>query len=556
MITRVIHWFSERSSFPDWLKTQFFHSIIDDTWCRIVGKCLLFLLLLQFITGCTILFFYVPSSPHAHTSLLYLIKEVPCGAILRALHHQSANGLIILTLTYLLLLFWRAAYKNRRELLWFNAVLFLGLVLAACFTGQLLPWDQKGYYGTRVGASILGSLPIIGESAAQIFMGDHIISTLTLSRFFAVHVFLIPLIFIGLLFLRTFINANREVIVNISAYYPKQFVRETFAITTIFSIIFLISWRLGSPLEPAADPSDLNYLARPEWFFLPMFQLLKLFPASAEGILASLVALLAFGLVILIPFFDRSPSAQLNLRKLPLMILLGVGGGAVILAIIAIWSDRDPVVQRQLARQHEQAQQMLTEPFRPIPLGRVTGAPISENTVVPVVEETPVIKTFVGLCAPCHGTQGTGGALGPSLIAIQKKRKYTKEELVELIAQPASHGLTQAMPGFRQLSQKQREDLADLLINLNSPQKLSGDTGSNKTPPNAYAQNCVSCHGAQGEGGFGPKLLKIGNRRNKAELMQIMIDPKQAGLNNSMPSFSKLSDAEREEIADWLLLLE
>ncbi|MEW6730816.1 MAG: cytochrome b N-terminal domain-containing protein [Acidobacteriota bacterium] len=558
MFDRILQWLDTRIALPSALRTRFVAPTQENRWLSAIAVVILFLVLLQIITGFVLSCYYVPSSPHAHTSLLYLIKEVPAGALLHAVHHYTANALVILAALHLLLLFYHADYRVRRELVWLASLLLFVLILAACFTGQLLPWDQRGYYGMRVGASILADLPLIGGLLSRLFIGDIEISTLTLSRSFAVHVLAIPALLLALLRLRATAIAklpqteHREG----ETYYPNQFAREVFTTALVFTTILLSAYIWGAPLEPVADPSNTDYIARPVWYFLPLFQLLKLFPAGFEGIGSLIVLLVMFGLLTSLPFIDNGSSLRFSTRKIPTGIVATLSIGILMLILIAVLADRNPEISAQLARQRELTRELNVAPFRPVPVGRATPAPVVESSITAVIDQPPVVKAFIGLCAPCHGPQATGGTLGPSLIGLAAKRNYTAKELVQLLAQPTNHGLSEAMPAFRQLSKDQREQLASWLVTLDSPQQLATAAKVLKPPPFLFVQNCAGCHGPQGEGGFGPRLVGVGQRRSREAMIKLMVDPASAGLNNIMPPFDELSEEERSEIADWLITLQ
>src|SRR5205085_7595686 len=169
----------------------------------------------------------------------------------------------------------------------------------------------------------------------------------------------------------------------------------------------------------------------------------------------------------------RSVDRDLKKRKLPAAILVGLAFAVVSIAMVGIIADRAPDVQEQLAHQREQSMELLSNPFHPIPVGRSTPAPVIESSVTAVADQPPAVKTFIGLCAPCHGPQATGGTLGPSLIGLAAKKNYSEKELITLLAEPMNHGLSEAMPAFAQLSNAQREELAGLLFKLDSAQQLA-----------------------------------------------------------------------------------
>ncbi|MGC1596799.1 MAG: cytochrome b N-terminal domain-containing protein, partial [Candidatus Acidiferrales bacterium] len=158
----------------------------------IFGSGLLFIFLSQIITGVFLALYYVPSADHAHTTVAYITKSVTAGSFLRGLHAYGASAMIVVLLLHLSQTYLYGAYKGRRELLWFSGCLLFVMVMAMAFTGYLLPWDQKAYFATAVGTNAASEIPVIGESLKQLMRGGTDMGTLTISRFFVAHVFLIP----------------------------------------------------------------------------------------------------------------------------------------------------------------------------------------------------------------------------------------------------------------------------------------------------------------------------------------------------------------------------
>ncbi len=165
---------------------------VNFTFCFGGITFLLYVLLL--VTGIGLLFFYVPSVDHAFTTVEYITFDLPAGNFVRAIHHWSANLMIVFIFFHMLRVFVYGAYKNPREFSWITGVLLFGIVLAFGFTGYLLPWDQKAYWATRVGVLMPGSVPVIGGFITKFLMGGDNIGALTLSRFFALHVAVLPII--------------------------------------------------------------------------------------------------------------------------------------------------------------------------------------------------------------------------------------------------------------------------------------------------------------------------------------------------------------------------
>ncbi len=165
---------------------------VNFTFC--FGGVTFLLYALLAATGITMLFFYVPSVDHAFTTVEYITFDLTGGNLIRSIHHWSANLMIVFIFFHMLRVFVYGAYKNPRELNWITGVVLFGIVLAFGFTGYLLPWDQKAYWATRVGVLMPENLPVIGSFLSRFLMGGDNIGTLTLSRFFALHVAVLPII--------------------------------------------------------------------------------------------------------------------------------------------------------------------------------------------------------------------------------------------------------------------------------------------------------------------------------------------------------------------------
>ena len=174
-------------------------------WSYVFGSALLLLFVIQALTGIFLTMYYVPSADHAHVSVAYIQKAVPGGALIRGLHYYGASAMVILLIAHLTQTFVFGAYKQKRELLWIVGGILLLLTLGFAFTGQLLPWDQEAYFGTKVGTSIAGEIPVIGPLQQRIMLGGSDITSSTLSRFFMAHVFLLPLALGSLVLLHVYL---------------------------------------------------------------------------------------------------------------------------------------------------------------------------------------------------------------------------------------------------------------------------------------------------------------------------------------------------------------
>jgi len=197
--SRILSWIDERYQLSEFMKPILAKPVPDwqRRWWYCLGGLTFFLFLVQGITGIMLAFYYKPTPTEAYASIQFIENEVLLGSAFRMIHHWSANGMIVLAFAHMLRVFIMGAYKPPRELNWVSGVTLLVMTLAFGFTGYLLPWDQRAYWATTVGTEIGGSIPIIGDLALVFLRGGWSITSLTLSRFFAAHILILPLVTVG-----------------------------------------------------------------------------------------------------------------------------------------------------------------------------------------------------------------------------------------------------------------------------------------------------------------------------------------------------------------------
>ena len=192
---QVYFWIDERLNIHDYIKKDILDKPIpaglNVSYC--FGGITFFLFLMLAATGFFMAVYYVPSPLQAYDSVDFITYEVSMGGIVRGVHHWSANLMVVTIFLHMLRVFIYGAYKNPRELNWIIGVLLFSLVMAFSFTGYLLPWDQKAYWATQVGTSIMGTVPVAGEYALRVMRGGMKLGALTLTRFYALHVIFLPI---------------------------------------------------------------------------------------------------------------------------------------------------------------------------------------------------------------------------------------------------------------------------------------------------------------------------------------------------------------------------
>ena len=198
-------WLDERTGSRGIFEAIFLRKIPKVNWAFTLGSATLFVLVNQFVTGILLTVYYVPSVQDAYETVNYIDNTLPMGWLVRGLHHWGATAMVALAILHMLRVIFHGAYKYPREVTWVTGVVLLLLTFAFGFTGYLLPWDQKAYWATTVGTRILEVVPFVGDWLLRIARGGDDLSAVTLSRFFGIHVWVLPALLLLLLSLHLFL---------------------------------------------------------------------------------------------------------------------------------------------------------------------------------------------------------------------------------------------------------------------------------------------------------------------------------------------------------------
>lgn len=424
-----------------------FHNRRVDGWLQTTSGIVAVLLLVQFFTGVLLAFYYVPSADHAHTTVSFIEKVVSSGSWLRSLHHYGSQWLALFAFLHVARLFWDDAYVYRKAH-WIAAIVLLFLVMAAAGTGYSLPWDARAFFSTRVAEGLIGGLPFAGRLARLWLLGGTEISTITLSRFFALHVLVTPFLILALVAWRV-----------LRAGYWPNLNRNAIAGALVFLALAVWCWKFPAPLGPAVETATADYLPRPGAQFLWLYQTLKHVPGAVGSIVGMILPGLGLAILIALPW----------LRKRRRLI------GGVLIGVFAVWvasmtvaahlSDRrDPRTRDQLARQAQDEANWRAQPFTPIRL----GSPVAGNQTDSGNESAALYTKF---CADCHGPHGEGTRRGnlnfPPLLGVAAKPKRSVEDIVSLLKDPPAYGLQPPMRSFNdKLSEDQMREIAQWVVQL------------------------------------------------------------------------------------------
>ena len=313
-------------------------------WLRTLGFCALTVALLQLMSGIALAMHYVPSAELAYDSIRAFEQDVTMGALVRSLHHFGASAFVIFMALHVMRVFFTGAYKKPRELTWITGVGLMVVVLAFGFTGYLLPWDQKAYFATKVGTEIAGKAPVVGETVRVMLNGGDAVGPPTLTRFYVIHVVLLPLALFGLLGVHLYLIQRHGVAAPGrpvgdegepgEPYFPNHVFKEAVAGLLVAGALFAVSAYWRAPLEAMAMPSDTGYEPRPDWYFAGLFQLLKVFEGPLEPIGTFWLPNLVLVAMILLPFIDRTKQRHWSRR--PVMTVLGLLFVASVVGLTAI----------------------------------------------------------------------------------------------------------------------------------------------------------------------------------------------------------------------------
>ena len=420
----------------------------------VFGSGLLFLFLSQVVTGVFLAMYYVPSADHAHTTVEYITKEVTGGSFLRSIHAYGSSAIIIVLLLHLTQTFLYGSYKGRRELVWVAGCALLLLMLGMAFTGYLLPWDQKAYFATTVGTNILSEVPWVGNALKRLLRGGTEMGTLTLSRFFVLHVFLIPACIFAFVaaHVYSFRKAGAAGPVRENPiqpklppqpFYPKQLVMDMGFAMLIIVALGLLSYFSPTELGPKANPSDTQFLPRPEWYYVPVFQYLKYWHGSTALLGILLIPAVVGLLLVGVPFFDRTLERRPWKRPISVglfaTVLLGLGA----LGLISHRQDlHNPGVAAQLKTQREATKEFMQAKFEPELSG---GSMAAQNAALSNPDAAKGKKLFEGQsCNACHGDSGLGTAAAPKLVGVGQK--YNATQIESLLRRPTEKMTQGGMP--------------------------------------------------------------------------------------------------------------
>ncbi|MFT3697594.1 MAG: cytochrome bc complex cytochrome b subunit [Kofleriaceae bacterium] len=530
------------------------------SFAYVAGWVLVLLIGVEAITGAALAAFYSPSSTSAWASVAYVQDQMPLGWLVRGLHYHGGSAIVIVAGLHLVQTAIYGAYKKPRELVWWIGIVLLLLVLGFAISGYVLRWDQAGYWANRVEIGIAASTPVVGSTIRGLAIGGNEYGNLTLTRFYALHVVVLP----GIVALGTGAHIwlsrrhgttprwGREGLAPV-ARWPQQTIRSVTAMAAVFAILLgYVIAQHGADLAAPADPASA-YDARPLWYFRWLFELRHL-AGSAEKLAALAAPAIVGGFLVGLPLVDRGPDRAPKSRRPYIAGVLALFAIIGVLTMMSFAADRGDA---DLAKREDAAAQLAD---RTRALAKANGVPVTGGkdifTTVPMYTARSIYETK---CKSCHDAQSKDRK-GPVIAAGHHSREWFRG----FLKQPSGDvywGKTKLGPTDDAMKPVDMPDseLADLI------EALYAQSGATDVDPNRvthgqeiFKKACTDCHTLDEgvSGGGGPGLGTIGSRDWFTSVIGNPKKPVHMGSSAEMPRFDQeLTIVERDQLAGYLVWL-
>src|SRR5262252_1876556 len=437
MIAKVGEWFDRRLQLAAPIREAVEHPVPRNTasWWYVFGSAALTIFILQIVAGILLALIYGPSAGQAWSSLQYLNHDVALGWFIRGMHGWGSNFMVGIVFIHMMQVFLFGAYKFHRELTWITGVFLLLMTLGMAFSGQVLRFDQDAYWGLGIGASITSRVPVIGPWAVKLLLGGPIIAGATLSRFFTLHVFVIPGLLIGFVALHvlmvlklginewpmpgrvvkraTYVEQYHDLTRSDGApFFPYAVWKDIFFAAAVLAAVAGCAFFFG-PFGPTGrpDPTIVQTAPRPDYFFLWLYALLSLLPPSLETPVLLIAPVVGIGALLLLPFLSGEGEKSWRRRPIAVVTVLLIAvilGTFTRMAQVAPWSPH---------------------------MDAWSGAPVPERLLKrsTALERQGALVFQAKQCRNCHALGDRGGERGPALDDVAVR--LTQDQLIRQVIQ-------------------------------------------------------------------------------------------------------------------------
>ncbi len=617
-MSRFFNWLDHRTGYRDLMREALYEKIPGGArWRYVWGSTLVFTFFLQLITGIFLWTAYSPSAQTAWESVYFIQEVMTLGWLVRGIHHFAAQAMVVLLALHLMQVILDGAYKAPREVNFWLGIILMMIVLGLSLTGYLLPWDQKGYYGTKVATNIMGATPVVGTGMKAVLLGGSDYGHHTLTRFFALHAGILPGLLIFFLVLHIYVFRRHGIHVKdpdrapTTTFWPDQVLKDAVACLAVFAVVLLLACTKGAELGAPTDPSVAYAAARPEWYFLFLFRFLKFEFIDSFGVAFGAIyipgALMLF--LILMPLIAIWRHGH-KLNVAFTMLMLVAVSGLTVLAVYDDWySDHPQSVEfrNDVAESHQAAERVKELAAGPdaIPVsGAVTllrQDPLTQGRQLfaakcaachrydghngkgfPVLvggKETPataadlgkfgsrdwlrdVLVSYGKVFEPINNATRDGESLGPLYLGDDAMMAAWSRENQEVLNDPKNEAKLRALIEFV-VSQSQRADLAPFDDALVAEGRTIFETG--ELAEGSFSSACVDCHAIHpagekamlGDFGGAPSLVGYGGR---GWLTRFIANPSADefyGYDSSkciMPGFEEsLEPSELDLLVRWMI---
>jgi ubiquinol-cytochrome c reductase cytochrome b subunit len=489
-------------------------------WWFVTGSVLILLLSVQLVTGVVLALYYVPSPEYAYDSVRFITERVTFGRTVRGLHFFGASFIVVAAVVHMLRVVALGSYKKPREATWITGVALLLIILGFALTGYLLPWDQKAYWATTVTINIARRGPF-GDLIAGVLQGGPSLGSLTLLRWYAAHVLLLPAAVVMFVVAHLYLMRRHGVSGALTPvpgepkpFYPYHALKDTVAGAAVFALLAACAVVFSAPLDLVADPADATYVPRPEWYFLSLFQLLKYFPGVLEPVATMVIPGLVVGLLLLLPFLDAKPDRHPMKRPLVTVGFAVIGAAIIVLTYLG-YTDTPAHA----------------DPQRWTPLA-VAGFEFAQDD----------------RCLSCHRPGGPASAIA------QIHVRRDPEWLFSHVRDPQT-----IVPGMRpppppSLGPSPARAIVAYVKRVRAGGPPPEASNEERIASVVLGRYCAFCHSIDGEGGLlAPDLTHVGARRNAAWLRDWISDPSAVDPAASMPPFGRaLTEQELSAVVNYL----
>ncbi len=496
---QIWRWVNERWPLSAVMRWGLEEEMIGGTsYYYIFGSALFLTFALQVITGIWQLFYFTPTTDHAYDSLSYLRLQVPFGWLIHNLHRWGANLMVVLVGLHMSRVFIWGAYKHPRQLTWLIGVGLVLSTLTLAFTGPVLPWDQKGYWEAEVGTSMSGTVPFIGQFIQRLLRGGGDMGQATLSRFFVLHIAILPGILLALIGLHLVAfrqfgisgpwdEAKRK---HSGPFWPDQIFKDTVFFSIMVVLLIGLCVFIPSSFPGPLDLQATTYTPKPEWCFLFLYQSLKVFHAKLEPVGTVGIPLSVTLLLLFLPFIDRGSERNPARRPVAMIGYFVFISWVIVLGILGYYSK--PGAAMQIASKSPSA-------------GMDPPARLSANA-----KQGAQLFHSLG-CIGCHKVRGQGGTIGPDLSSGVLQGKSPQWLHIQIL-DPKKHDPNTLMPAFSSATDQQISDIVDYLMTLEGAKSPSRPAPSTIPPVETAAPKPTSKKEVIGpHGSPGPAASIIGN---------------------------------------------